>query len=219
MIDFKSGLIIEQDIERKHIPLRVPSNFRLPPYVDGLCYCTEEVDDQGKNPWCTAYAEIYRIEARKWRLYDAYESIERHAELYAREKLIDGMPKVEGSSLTAALQAADDIGLYGDEHPMPEQVTTIEQVMYAIHSRGGLTCALNITDAWSETNRVTIRSGSSNFLGGHAIYVCYYDRDDEKVIGWRDSWRDTGWRNFRKMSIDEFRRQFLYGLIAGGIAR
>jgi len=191
------------------------SNFVAPKTIDLRDYCTKS-EDQGRKPWCAAYATAQWAENIRWRITDAPEQIDP-TWIYAYAKEHDGDPNGDGTTLTDALDALLDRGIF-DRATCKVKVLTnrAEQIKYAIHKYG---CALGgfaVTDEWYDINakNTCIIGKDLPTLGGHAVLICGYNRDGVMIQNsWGTEWGAYG---FALVSWDAFYKQFIYGALIDG---
>ena len=201
--------------------------FTAPSYVDYRPLCIES-SNQGPEPSCAGYAQAGCVEVRYWRETGEMRQFDGD-ECYRVAKTLDGMPSVEGTSLVAAAQAAEQLGWI-----KPSGLRTFftpEEFRFALHKSGAVPIGLMITDEWQQVN---IRTGyidrrkHPKQIGGHAVLACYYDKDS---VGFQNSWGSGtasggaderravadgsgawGVSGFGRMTWAQFEKQFMYGL-------
>lgn len=205
---FKAGGLVTDEVALAGIQrLAVPSNWTCPAYIDSRPYVLS-ASNQGQEPACAGFATAGWIEAHNWRTTSVAEQVDGH-KIYGEAKTIDGSPKTDGTSLTAAVQAAKNLGLIA-ERPL-HLLRTFEEIKFALHRHGCVIAGFNITDGW---NRTSTKSGyigyGSQRLGGHAVLLCYYDKVS---LGFQNSWDITwGVQGFGRMTWKQVQDQFLYAV-------
>lgn len=168
--------------------------------------------DQGQTSQCAAYSLAGILESLKWRDTGEYHQIDPNP-IYAGAKRIDGF-KGEGTTLDAVLRSAISLGLM----PKPKEVFAITDMLSfqrALHRYGFVHLAFNITEAWSHPrpNGWLPEDGHLPQIGGHAVVGCAFDASPAGWVGIQNSWSGgIGWNGFMRMTKDQFKRQFLYGL-------
>lgn len=188
---------------------------RVPEYCDCMPYCMP-ASNQGQTSQCAWYTATCGAEARHWRIDDVFEQLESLPG-YDEAKRRDGMPGTQGTTLTAATEAAVALGVLPPE-THATVINSAEQVRYAIHRTGGCMLGFSINSAWKEPDGGgTVPDGVFSPWGGHAVWGCYYD---PIFIGFANSWgADWGWNGFGRMTWAQFEKQFMYGVQWDGIPR
>ena len=190
------------------------SKFVTPNTIDLRDYCLE-TRNQGNKPWCAAYSAAGMASNILWRKNDVPKEIEVSS-LYAYAKKIDGSPSMNGTTLTAVLEALLNQNYFDDKICSVKVLRGTEYVRYAIHKFGCCLLGLMVTDEWYKCNRnkSTItgsNDGIHSNLGGHAVLGCGYNRDGVII---QNSWgKDWGEYGFALITWDEFNREFSYGAV------
>lgn len=204
-------VIVPPNLEQ--LPLLTPrQSFVAPNTIDLRDYCCK-TRDQGRNPWCAAFAATAFASNVNWRKNDIPMQYDP-APIYAVAKKIDGSPNTDGTSLTAVLEALLDNGIFDRGRCVIKILRTVEQVKYAVHKFGCCLAGLNVSQEWytCNKNKSTI-SGRKNAeqIGGHAVLVCGYNKDGAII---QNSW-DTDWGSygFALITWNEFIREFMYGAV------
>lgn len=214
--NFVPGLIPRQPTDRAFLAsatIQGGGQVIVPSWID---YTSQllTASDQGQTSTCVAEAVCGLIEWDNWRTRHVYQQLDQMP-LYHRAKLIDGMPGVEGTTLAAGIQAAQDIGymqtLGADRI---RNVATANEMEQALHSYGPVITAFQIDESWMSVGGDGWIKGGGARLGGHAVVVCSYDRSEVvPFFGLANSWsRRAGWDGFMRMSYDVFNDQFDGGL-------
>ena len=184
-----------------------PDNFTNPAYVDGRPYCIE-ASNQGQTPHCAGYTAAGMKEVEHWKTTGIKQ--QRDGDLcYAEAKKIDGMPKVEGTSLYHAAVAGKSLGWFTGE---PRMITNEFNLRWALHRHGCCMAGFQIDSNWNSVSKggwIGTKKNATS-LGGHAVLVCYYDKDG---VGFQNSWGDWGWGGFGRMTWTQFRATFMHGLV------
>jgi hypothetical protein len=208
--NFTGGGLIDQLAIRSLPNLSSSKNprFKAPVYIDSRPYLLL-ASNQGAEPSCAGFTTANYAEARRWRETGECEQLDG-SDCYRLAKTLDGMPSVDGTTLLAAAQAGEELGWY--KATGLKVITTLEDLRYALHIFGIVPCGFAITEDW---NSVNTKTGYINYtknprpLGGHAVAVCYYDKDS---VGWQNSWGGWGCYGFGRMTWRQAQEQFMYGL-------
>lgn len=186
----------------------------MPPHIDRRGEMLES-SDQGNTPQCVAFAVAGCIEWWRWKALGIREQVDP-VPIYKRAKEIDGAPQEDGTTLEAGIQAAVELGL------IPIDMTSLKRVYQtdvqrAIHQHGVALGAFNITEGWGKAKADGwILDLGGTALGGHAVVLSGYSNAEQpNWIGLQNSWgdKDYGWRGFCRMKPDQFRNEFMYGLV------
>lgn len=207
---FKPGLILSPR-RATHLRVHAPSDYYPPRHMDRRAELLPS-SDQKSTSECVAFAVAGWLEAYRWR-HDGIVAQIDPAPIYARAKQIDGFPNQDGTSLEAGLQAAQDLGLMPTATGIRE-VTTEAEVKQALHRFGVVLSAFNCTDLWSVPSEDGWMRPGGQVLGGHACLLCGWSEiDGPPYFSIQQSWGEgIGWRGFVRMSPEEFRAEFIYGL-------
>lgn len=190
--------------------------FQAPATVDLRDYCTQ-TENQGSRPWCAAYTAAGWAENILWRKRDYVVQIDP-ASIYVEAKRLDGDPNGEGTTLDAVLKVLLNKG-YFDPNKCKIQVIWNyagfeESIRYAIHKFGAILFACNITEEWYLVgpNKTSVTGkNNNNFVGGHAILCCGYNRDGVIIHNsWGEEWGQYG---FALITWEALKRQFLYAAV------
>lgn len=190
-------------------PISAPADWVAPPYIDNKPYCLE-ADDQGNESDCVGRAFAGVLETRAWKKSHKPVQFPAH-EIYKQAKTIDGEPNAAGTTLMAGFRACVALGLIADG-VLPVHVRTQDEVKFALHEYDRFVGAFSITEGWSKVNVKTGRIDEfpGPELGGHAVYLVWFDWDGP---GWQNSWGKWGCKGFGRCTWAYFNRHF-----AGGIA-
>lgn len=215
------------DFEREHIvgDLIVPDDIDLMPSLStgiqqfvapkslpfmDLCLPT---DDQGRNPWCAAYAAAGFAESVLWRKRNYPEQISPDW-IYRYAKTVDGNPDDDGTSLVATIKALLAKGLFDANVCKIKVVKTVQQLKFAIFKFGCCPIGLNISREWYACNKdksSIYGQGDTTLVGGHAVLACGYLQDGLLIHNsWSEKWGKDG---FAIVSWEELKRQFIYGVV------
>jgi len=170
--------------------------------------------DQGSSDECVGHAMAGMLEFWNWKYLGRTVHIDPH-QIYVRAKEIDGI-KQAGTTLAAGFQAAQDLKLMPPLHTsLIREISNWWEIQRALHLYTMVLGAFEITDKWMEaTADGWVRPGGK-VLGGHACLICgFSNAGPEPFFEWQGSWGPQGWRGFNRMSIDLFKEQFQYGLVA-----
>lgn len=206
------GLIIDPKRLRRKVLAAGPASYVTPALIDLRAQLLES-DDQGDSSECAAYAMAGMLEFFNWKRYGSAVQIDPHP-IYKRAKEIDDMPQVEGTTLEAAVQAAEDLGLmsWADNAKLRTVFTSFE-AKQALHRCGVLLAAFNITDVWAQADPGGWIPEGGQHVGGHAVVLCGYDQVSTlPYFAFQGSWGNQGWRGFNRISTATFQQQFLYAL-------
>lgn len=208
---FKPGLIHSP---RRTTNLRVsaPSDYYPPKHMDRRAELLPS-SDQRDSSQCVAYAVAGWLEHYRWKNDGLVAQIDP-APIYARAKQIDGFPLHDGTSLEAGLQAAQDLGLMPCATRVRE-VNSEAEVKQALHRFGVVLSAFNCTDLWSTPGEDGWMRPGGQILGGHALLICGFSEvDGDEYYCLQQSWGEgIGWRGFVRMSPEQFRQEFIMGLV------
>lgn len=197
----------------KELPLLVAKySFVAPTTIDLRDYCVE-TRDQGKLPWCAAFAATGFASNILWRKEDNPVHFEP-GPIYRYAKTVDGSPNTDGTSLVAVLEGLLNFRLFDPAKSSVKVLRIVEQVKYAVHKFGCCLVGLNVSKEWygCNKNKSTI-SGKKNsgLIGGHAVLVCGYNKDGIII---QNSWgSDWGSYGFALITWKEFEREFMYGAV------
>lgn len=210
--DYRVGyLLVPNNLEQ--LPLLTPRQlFIAPETIDLRDYCCQ-TRDQGRLPWCAAFAATGFASNVNWRKNDIPMQYDP-APIYTFAKTIDGCPDTDGTSLIAVFLALLKDGIFDQERCEIKVLRTIEQVKYAVHKFGCCIVGLNVSHEWYTCNRnkstISGRKDSEQ-IGGHAVLVCGYNRDGVMI---QNSWNtDWGSYGFALITWNEFAREFMYGAV------
>jgi hypothetical protein len=209
---YRVGCLLTPD-NIDELPFLAPrANFVAPATVDLRDYCIK-TRNQGKLPWCAAYAATSFVSNIRWRMDDSPTTFNPEP-IYRYAKSIDGSPKVDGTTLNAALQGVLETKLMDDNHCSVKTLRTKDQIKYAIHKFGCCLLGMNISKEWYARNKdkATISGRQSMpLIGGHAVLACGYNRDGIII---QNSWDvDWGAFGFALVTWNEFEREFVYGAV------
>jgi len=185
--------------------------FHAPTYIDSRPLCIQ-ASNQGQEPSCAGYTQAGYKEIQHWRTTGEMKQFDGD-ECYRVAKTLDGMPRQEGTSLVAAAQAAQQLGWIPGTHTDLRAIMTLDELKYALHMYGAAPAGFAIDSNWNTVHTKTgfIADGKNpRPLGGHAVLVCYYDKDS---VGFQNSW-GTGWGygGFGRMTWAQAHKQFMYAL-------
>jgi hypothetical protein len=212
-MNFKPGLILAP-WKPYTLLAAAPDSYRAPLWVD---YRAEllQTSDQGNTQQCAAYAMAGWLEHYRWKFDGITEQIDP-APIYARAKEIDGYPGVEGTTLQAVVQAAQDLKLLANVSGIRE-LTGPKKVKRALHRYGPILAAFSATDKWSQAKPNGWMENGGAYVGGHAGLLCGYSDDqknDRPYLSLQGSYGPgSGWQGFVRMSPEQFEQEFYYGLI------
>ncbi len=185
-----------------------PEQFQ-PPRVVGNWEYFLAPEEQGRLPYCAAFAECAILQAAAWRdrLYGYPVQFDESA-LYQGAKAIDGDTK-DGTSLESVIDAARllknvrEIEAVEFEDP--------QDVPWVVHQFGAGIVGLMIDEGWNHARKDGLIDPFGADLGGHAVVVSWYDLN-QRVCGgpnwWGASWGKGG---YWAMNMTDFARQFVYG--------
>ena len=205
---FSGGGLVVEDMA-KMPKLGMPDNFTVPPYIDSRSWCLP-ANNQGQESSCAGFTTAGYIEVANWRNTHIQKQIDGSA-IYAKAKEIDGEKNVPGTTLSHAVEAARLSGLIDKELNI-RQITTKQEVQFALHRHGVCISGFMITQDWNNADERNgyIDRRDKTALGGHAVLLCWYGKNG---IGWQNSWGDWGDRGFGRCRWDQFEEQFLYAVV------
>ena len=167
--------------------------------------------DQGSKPYCAGYAAASYIENILWRKTGIPDEVDADT-IYKRAKEIDGDPQGSGTTLTAVLQAALDLGYFKEEKCTVKVLRTIEQVKRCIHRYGTCLIGVMVTREYYDCNKnktAVCGEGDQTTLGGHAMQAVGFKKGGLIV---RNSWgRDYGTDGDIIIAWKQLEQQFVYG--------
>ena len=167
--------------------------------------------DQGNKPFCAGYAAASYIENILWRKTGVPTEVSA-VEIYMGAKKIDGDPDGDGTSLTAVLQAALNIGYFAEEKCSIKVLRTIDQVKRCIHRYGTCLIGVMVTREYYDCNKnktAVCGEGDQTVLGGHALQAVGFKRGGLIV---RNSWGvEYGTDGDIIIGWPQLERQFVYG--------
>jgi len=217
MKHFRPGLLESDDVLAAAPPLLIPFAFRVPIGLVDLRPWHVDSGDQGQTPSCAGHATGHFIRCTDWFLNDAYIALGTAGhEIYAAAKTLDGAPKADGTTLTAAVEGAKSLELLADGVTM-YNVADPMQIMYSVHHSGSCLVGLNITDKWYKPAPQGGIADGGKSVGGHAVLVVgyYYVKGESDPRSWliKNSWGTSyGIGGYCVLTHKEFMREFMYGV-------
>ena len=207
-------LVVPKDLETLPVLKVALSKFVVPKTV----YCMDyflPAKDQGKKPWCAGYAAAAFLENILWRRQDIPENVDP-TWIYQWAKKHDGMPNVDGTSLTAVLDALLAEKWFPADKCATKVLRSQEQVKYALHKYGCCLLGLNISKEWYACNsdKTAVygqKECGTSLIGGHAVVAGGMDESGIYIL---NSWGEK-WASYGRCLVtwDEFDRQFIYGAV------
>lgn len=175
-------------------------------------------DDQGDIPGCAGWSACTLIESEYWKETGTIIQLDA-AHVYAKAKMMDGAPNMDGTYLEYSISAA--LELCGNDFIQKRKVglfypygkndqRTIELTKFLIHKYDFLQAGFRIDEGWYECNNenYVIKRGGYP-LGGHAVNIVGYFPEGFIIQNqWQKSWGSKG---FGIMPYDLFQEQFMYG--------
>lgn len=212
MSNFVPGLLPREPSHRRFDSLSAPATYRPPAEID-LRSQLLRASNQGASSKCAAYAMAGWLEFNNWKYIGSTEQIDPDP-IYKRAKTIDEMPGLEGTSLQAVLQAAQDLDLMSDmAQDSIKEVAYEPEVKQALHRHGVILSAFTATEFWSAAQPDGWMKPDGKAIGGHAVILAGYSEIDG-YYSLQNSWgQDIGWQGFERMSPQQFRAEFQYGLV------
>lgn len=210
---YKTGdLIIPRNIDDLPILSVNMQTFKAPKTIDLRDYCIK-TEDQKSNPWCAAYAAAGFASNINWRKHDVITTYDKES-IYSSAKKLDGIPKAEGTTLTAALEVLLWQGIFDSSKCQTKVIRNLNQIKYAVHKFGCCLLGIMVTREWYKCNRnKSTISGKSDReqVGGHAVLCCGYNQDGVIIQNsWGVNWGSYG---FALITWDELERTFSYGAV------
>jgi len=207
-----TGLVINPNRLRRKVLSAAPVEYVTPAYIDLRAQLLES-NDQGNVPECAGFGMAAVLEYHNWREYGITQQIDPH-QIYRRAKEIDGLEGIEGTTLEAVTQAAQDLGLVSwADNAAIREVSTPEQVKQALHRNGVLLAAFQITKQWEFADAEGWIPEGDDQAGGHAVALVGFDQVSPKpFFSLQGSWGQQGWRGFNRLTPAQFSRQFSYAL-------
>lgn len=181
-------------------------------------YCMDwflPAKDQGKKPWCAGYAAAAFLENILWRRSDVPQNVDP-TWIYQWAKQHDGMPSVDGTTLTAVLEVLLAHKCFPADKCPVKVLRTIDQVKYAIHKYGCCLLGLNISREWYSCNsRKTAIYGQEgcdqSLIGGHAVAAGGMTEQGIYIL---NSWGEE-WSSYGRVILtwEQLKKQFIYGAV------
>lgn len=213
-MSFVPGLLPRKSTDRRFLAAALSTATYVVPAQIDLRSQLLPSSNQGQTPKCAAYSMAGWLEFYNWKYKGIAEQIDPDP-IYARAKQVDGEPNVEGTTLEAVLQAAQDLNLISNVDTGSIREIKASGVQQALHRYGAVLGAFDIDEGWltAMPNGWIAEAGSP--LGGHAVLLCGYSAvDNPPWYALQNSWGDQqGWRGFNRVTDQLFRRQFVYGLV------
>lgn len=205
---FRGGGLKDDSVLSLSAPMRAPSDFAVPAYVDSRPYCLP-ANDQGNVPACVGFATAALCEITHWKTSHKPQQYDALG-IYKKAKEIEGNTE-EGTTFTFGVRAAQELGFL-DKSLVVRRVTGKLNVQFALHKYGAVLAGFNVTDAW---NRANVKNGfigtpDGATRGGHAVILCWYD---DKSVGWQNSWGNWGAHGFGRCTWDQFSRMFIHAAV------
>jgi hypothetical protein len=215
-IKFVPGLIHSGAFELKFLAAGVAppdSGYFVPATVD-LRPQLLPSNHQGETPLCAAFAVAGWLEYLRWKYFGEVNQIDPEP-IYKTAKSLDGYPQVEGTTLEAAIAAAEKLGYFKDFQYGSIRKIRATDAPQALHRYGIVLCGLNITENWTRVDNTGWLKPGGAILGGHAVLLCAYSlRHNPPWYAVQNSWgTDYGWHGFVRLTPDIFHSQFLYGAV------
>lgn len=176
-----------------------------------------ESNTQGYTNYCASYALAGMIEFLRWKLTGFPVQIDPNPIAHRADE-IDGI-RDDGTTLEAAVQAAQDLGLIDKvESEKIEIVTSFVEAQRYMHKYNmPILSAFQIDQGWGSPDANAWISPRGGILGGHAVLTVAYSLNSKKEppwIGIQNSWGKTyGWNGFARMSPESFEQWFCFGLV------
>ena len=181
-------------------------------------YCMDyflPAKDQGRKPWCAGYSAAAFLENILWRRDDVPQNVDP-TWIYQWAKQHDGMPTIDGTSLTAVLDALLAHQCFPANKCQVKVLKSIEQVKYAIHKYGCCLLGLNISKEWYSCNskKTAIygqKGTDQSLIGGHAVVAGGMDDTGIYIL---NSW-GAEWASYGRVLLtwEQMKRQFIYGAV------
>lgn len=211
---FVPGLLPRKPTDRRFVAAPLAAgNYVVPATIDLRSQLLPS-SNQGETPKCAAYAMAGWLEFYNWKYKGVAQQIDPDP-IYARAKQLDGEPTVQGTTLEAVLQAAQDLQLISDIATTSIRQVSAKGVAQALHRYGVVLAAFDITENWTDARPNGWIAEGGLGLGGHAVLLCGYSLvDTPPWYAIQNSWGEqNGWRGFNRMAVPMFDSQFVYGLI------
>ncbi len=190
--------------------MRSSGAIKLPPRVENRSKFLPS-SNQGSTPKCAAYTMAGVLEYWRWKLYGIAEQVDPDP-IYAGAKERDGDPDGDGTTLEAVVEAAVALGYLS----APDMVVVEDwrDVKRALHRFDVMLWGMLIDDGWYDAQPNGWIPLGTKDIGGHATVGCGYADDYERYFDGQCSWGEIGWgwRGFYRMTMDQFKKQFMYGI-------
>ncbi len=204
ILKFRSGFR-PVTLDQHSVRLAVPTSWQCPMYLDNRPYMLP-ADDQGKTSMCAAYAMAGLIEAHNWRTSHIPSPIDAPALYRLAKDQFDKTPD-EGTTFDAVFRAAQTLNLLPATASL-QYLNSLSDIPFAIHKHGLVLAGFNVAESWYATNPGGWIFGSGDTLGGHAVLLCWFDRN--QGVGFQNSWSDRwGVNGFGRLGWATCRDQFL----------
>ena len=207
---FIPGLLPERYETRKFLSAAIEpmATYIVPEMIDHRAELLP-MGNQGSTSKCAAYGTTTIAEWWNWKRKGTTVQLDPNP-LYDRAKQLDGEPNEPGTTVSAVLQAAQDLGYISKLSNGSLRYVNADMVKRAMHLYGCLLAAFDITDKWSYAQLDGWIPEGGRTVGGHAVVLCGYNlRDTIPYYTIANSWgQEHGWRGFNRMSEGMFRDQF-----------
>lgn len=206
---YSAGYLRDTNITKKfENTQQVNKYFVSPRKIDSRDLCLMP-DQQGDNPYCSAYTVSGFLEVILWKKNHYPKKIDA-LEMYRVSKKFDFYDG-EGTSLEACCRSAEHLGIVQNS-TIRFVDRGINPIKFSIHTHSVMMGAFNITEDWfyPKKNGV-INNIKNNSVGHHAVLVCGYDTNGIYIKNsWGPKWGHYG---FAHLDWNLVNKQFMYGMI------
>lgn len=170
-------------------------------------------DNQGNIPGCAGWSACTLAESLYWKQTGKLIQLDG-AQVYAKAKIIDGQPNMDGTYLETSLQAAIELCAFDKQYKYGtfknnRNAETIEQVKFLIHKYDFLQAGFLIDEGWYSCNNAKyVLTSVGAQLGGHAVNICGYDNIGFYIL---NQWgKNFGSNGYCIMPYELFLKEFMY---------
>ena len=213
---FKAGGLIPMDNALMRAErIATPDDFDVPLTHEARFECLYP-DNQGSTSECAGRAMAGYIEVHNWR--QTHRAIQEDGSaLYAEAKKIDGFPDEDGTTASAIVQAAKNLGRL-DESLTMRRIRTQLDVQFALHTHRVIMAGFMISQNWNYAKKDGfIGTKWDDRIGGHMVLLNSYNLDPEEgplYYGWQNSWGfDWGWHGNGRMTPKQFSSELIYAVV------
>ena len=215
----KFGCIRDKFDERDYLMRAYLPVIKLPKRIDYMSQMSP-VRDQGEEGTCVGFATATGM--KEYQEFLDYEKLVILSPrfVYSECKKIDGVPKLEGTTIRAAMQVLESRGVCQEKFwpYLPHQKTkaregaisnakkfriityarilNLNELRLSLATKGPSVIGIEVFKGMlkTKTGLVPLPKKNETTLGGHAICTIGYD-DEKKVIKFKNSWSNKWGQN------------------------